>query len=90
MYSVFLIATSVLAVALAIPFYRVAYGPTVYDRILGAGVIGTKTIVLICLVGYLFNRIDMFIDIAIAYALLNFISTVGIAKYLEAKGAERL
>ncbi|MBU1298647.1 MAG: pH regulation protein F [Bacteroidetes bacterium] len=89
MDSVFLIGTILLAIAIVIPFYRVAYGPTVYDRILGAGVIGTKTIVLISLVGYIFNRIDMFIDIVLAYALLNFIGTVAIAKLLESKGIEK-
>lgn len=89
MDSVFLVGTILLAIAIVIPFYRVAYGPTVYDRILGAGVIGTKTIVLISLVGYIFNRIDMFIDIVLAYALLNFIGTVAIAKLLESKGIEK-
>ena len=89
MDNVFLIATFILAVAILIPFHRVAVGPTVYDRILGVGVIGTKTIVLITLVGYLFDRFDMFVDIVLAYALLNFIGVVAIAKYLERKGIEK-
>jgi multicomponent Na+:H+ antiporter subunit F len=88
MQEILLITTSALALAIAIPFYRVAVGPTVYDRILGAGVIGTKTIVLISLVGFLFDRSDMFVDIVLAYAMLNFISVVAIAKYLERKGIE--
>lgn len=85
MYSILLITTFILAAALVIPFYRVAVGPTVYDRILGSGVIGTKTIVLISLVGFIFDRFDMFVDIVLAYALLNFIGVVAIAKYLEKK-----
>lgn len=85
MINILFITTFVLALALVLPFYRVAVGPTVYDRILGAGVIGTKTIVLISLVGFIFGRFDMFVDIVLAYALLNFIGVVAIAKYLERK-----
>lgn len=89
MHNIFFITTLILTIAIVIPFYRVAVGPTVYDRILGAGVIGTKTIVLISLVGYLFDRFDMFVDIVLAYALLNFIGVVAIAKYLERKEAQK-
>jgi multicomponent Na+:H+ antiporter subunit F len=89
MHNILLITTFILAVALVIPFYRVAMGPTVYDRILGSGVIGTKTIVLISLVGFLFDRFDMFVDIVLAYALLNFIGVVAIAKYLERKESQK-
>lgn len=85
MNEVFYIATFILAFAIIIPFYRVAQGPSIYDRILGAGVIGTKTIVLISLVGYLYDRFDMFVDIVLAYALLNFFGVIAIAKYLERK-----
>ncbi|MDP2207672.1 MAG: monovalent cation/H+ antiporter complex subunit F [Bacteroidota bacterium] len=89
MHNILLITTFILAAALVIPFYRVAVGPTVYDRILGAGVIGTKTIVLISLVGFIFDRFDMFVDIVLAYALLNFIGVVAIAKYLERKESQK-
>lgn len=89
MHNILLITTFILAAALVIPFYRVAVGPTVYDRILGSGVIGTKTIVLISLVGFIFDRFDMFVDIVLAYALLNFIGVVAIAKYLERKESQK-
>jgi len=71
----------VLTVIIAIPFYRVVAGPTLFDRLLGVGAIGTKTLVLICLVGLMFGRLDMFIDITVAYAILNFIGNLAIAKY---------
>ena len=77
-----------LTIIIIIPFYRVVKGPTVFDRILGAGAIGTKTLVLILLFGFLFNRIEMFIDIALAYAILNFISTLIIAKYFSTDKAK--
>lgn len=75
--------TLVFVVAVLLPFYRVVIGPTVFDRLMGVGVIGTKTVVLVCLAGFAYGRLDMFIDIAIAYAMLNYISTVVIAKYLD-------
>lgn len=75
--------TLVLVVASLLPFYRVVRGPTVFDRLIGVGVIGTKTVMLVCLAGFAYQRIDMFIDIAMAYAMLNFIGTLVVAKYLN-------
>jgi multicomponent Na+:H+ antiporter subunit F len=67
--------------------YRAVFGPTVFDRIIGAGFVGTKSAVLICLIGFLYNRIDMFIDLALAYSILNFIGTIIVSKYFVHKGA---
>jgi multicomponent Na+:H+ antiporter subunit F len=84
----FLLVAILLTVIIAIPFYRVVRGPTVFDRLLGAGAIGTKTTVIICLIGLLFDRLEMFIDIAIVYAILMFISVVMISKYFETDKAK--
>ena len=73
----------VLGVALLLPVYRVAMGPTVFDRMVGVGVIGNKTVILVCFGGWLFGRLDMFVDIALAYAMLNFLSAIVVAKYLD-------
>ncbi|MBN1585804.1 MAG: pH regulation protein F [Candidatus Omnitrophica bacterium] len=67
--------------------YRALRGPTLFDRLLAVGTMGTKTVVLICLLGFAYGRIDMFVDIAIGYALLNFIGTIAFAKYLERRGS---
>ncbi len=75
--------TILVALALALPFYRVVRGYTIYDRMIGVGVSGTNTVILICLVGHIFHRIDMFVDIAIAYAMLNFSGALVVAKYLD-------
>jgi multicomponent Na+:H+ antiporter subunit F len=56
-------------------------GPTILDRILGGNVIGTKTTVLLLLIGLLYDDLGMFVDISIAYALLNFIATLGATKF---------
>lgn len=76
------IITIWVGIIIVIPLYRTLVGPTVYDRILGAGAIGTKTVVFILLFGFIFNRVDMFIDISLAYAILNFIGVLIIAHYL--------
>jgi multicomponent Na+:H+ antiporter subunit F len=78
----FLYYTVVLTVIIFIPLYRVVRGPTIFDRLLGAGAIGTKTMVLILTIGVVFNRFDMFVDITLAYAVLNFIGIIAIAKFL--------
>jgi multicomponent Na+:H+ antiporter subunit F len=66
--------------------YRVIVGPTLLDRLLAVNVIGTKTIVLLCLIGFIYDRPDMFLDIALAYALINFIATIAVLRYLEGLG----
>jgi multicomponent Na+:H+ antiporter subunit F len=66
--------------------YRGVFGPGVLNRIAGISAIGTKTLVILLLMGFIYNRVDMFIDISMVYALLNFIGTITAAKYLEIKG----
>ncbi|MFV9689659.1 MAG: monovalent cation/H+ antiporter complex subunit F [Desulfobacteria bacterium] len=66
--------------------YRVIYGPTIIDRIVGVGAIGTKTLLVLVLMGFIYDRIEMFLDISIVYAILNFIGTLAAAKYFEGRG----
>ncbi len=66
--------------------YRALRGPTVFDRMIAVGAIGTKTLIILVLIGFIFGRVDMFIDISIVYALLNFLGTLAAAKYFEGKG----
>ncbi len=66
--------------------YRATYGPTILNRAAGMSAIGTKTLIILLLMGVIYDRIDMFIDISMVYALLNFIGTVLLAKYLERSG----
>ena len=73
-------------ILMLISMYRSVFGPTVFDRIIGSGFIGTKTIILLVLIGFLFNRIDMFIDLAIVYSILSFTGTLMFAKYFIRRG----
>jgi multicomponent Na+:H+ antiporter subunit F len=63
--------------------YRGIFGPGIFNRIAAISAIGSKTLVLLLIIGYTYQRIEMFIDISMVYALLNFIGTVAAAKYLE-------
>ncbi len=72
-----------LILIILIPFYRVVRGPTVFDRLLAIGAIGGKIIVLILFAGLLFDRLEMFVDLALAYAVLNFIGGIAMAEYFR-------
>jgi len=73
-----------LLISLAILFclYRAIVGPGVFNRVAALNVIGTKTIILLAVMGYFFERPEFF-DIALLYAMLNFIGTLVASKYLE-------
>lgn len=71
-----------LIVAMGLMIARAILGPSHYDRILAANSFGTKTVLLIALTGFLFGRPD-FLDIAIVYALINFITTIALMKFFR-------
>lgn len=88
---IILFSAIILILLMLLSLYRVVFGPTVLDRILGGNIIGTKTTVLLLLVGILYDNLGMFVDIAIAYALLNFIATLGATKFfLRKRGSEEI
>ncbi|HCL27171.1 MAG TPA: pH regulation protein F [Candidatus Latescibacteria bacterium] len=66
--------------------YRVLRGPTVFDRVLGLNGISTKAIILLVVIGTVFNRVEVFVDIATGYALVNLLGSLAIAKFLEKRG----
>ena len=63
---------------------RLFLGPTLYDRVLALNAFGTLSVLMISVVGFLFGRPD-FLDIALLYALLNFIGTIAILKFFRYK-----
>lgn len=78
-----------LTLLMVVYLYRVVRGPSVFDRVLGLNGISTKAIVLLVLIGTLFERVEMFIDISTGYALLNLVSALAIAKFLEERGVQQ-
>ena len=69
--------------------YRAIRGPSAADRLIAINVIGTKTIVLILIVSFILKE-TYFVDVAFLYALISFLSTVIIAKYIEKRGRMRI
>lgn len=63
--------------------WRVIKGPTAIDRIVAVNIIGTKTAVLLVIIGQKFGQVDMFVDFALAYALLNFIGSLAASRFLH-------
>lgn len=74
-----------LSLLMLLPLYRAIMGPTVLDRLVGVNAIGSKTTVLLILIGLIYGRVDMFVDIALAYALLNFIAVLAASRYFQKK-----
>jgi len=72
-----------LIVLMLLTLYRAAFGPTILDRMMGANAVGSKTVVLLVLVGLIYERLDMFLDIALAYALLNFLAVLTASRYFQ-------
>ncbi len=80
----FFIGAGIALLALMAPaLYRVAIGPAVIDRIVAINIIGTKTAVLLVIIGTIFGQVEMFVDFALAYALLNFIGSLAAARFLH-------
>ena len=74
-----------LSLLMLLPLYRAVFGPTVLDRLVGVNAIGSKTTVLLLLIGLIYGRVDMFVDIALAYSLLNYIAVLAAARYFHKK-----
>lgn len=72
-----------LVILIVVYLYRVVQGPTSYDRVLGLNGLSTKAIILLVVIGTIYERVGMFVDISTGYALLNLVGSIAIAKYLE-------
>ncbi len=79
-----MLSTTIIAILIVmfIALIRAFIGPTLYDRILAVNMIGTKTVLLIATLGFFMERPD-FLDIALVYALINFISVIGVLRFFE-------
>ena len=77
----FLAAAAIIA-AMVLALSRAFAGPTVYDRILAVNNIGTQTVLLIAVMGFITGRPD-FLDISLLYALINFVATIAVLRYVK-------
>ncbi len=74
------VAMVAILVTMALALARARFGPTVFDRILALNMFGTKTVLLIAVIGFLTDRPE-FLDIGLAYALMNFISMIALLRF---------
>ena len=78
----FVAVTLAVLVTMGLALSRALLGPTIYDRVLAVNMFGTKTVLLIAVLGFLARRPD-FLDISLVYALINFIGTIAVLKFLK-------
>jgi len=83
MGDVFLYTGLFLCFLMVASLYRAVFGPTILDRLIGVNAIGSKTVILLLLIGLIYERLDMFLDIALAYALLNFVAVLAASRYFQ-------
>jgi len=79
---IFLVALILLFIAMVLVLIRLYKGPTLYDRVLSTNSFGTNTVLFIGVLGFLSDRPD-FLDIALLYALINFVATIAILKFFR-------
>ena len=82
LYLTMVFSSIVLALLIPVAFIRGIIGPTSLDRNIVINIIGTKTVVIMVLMAFLYEEF-YFIDVALVYALISFIVTLSVAKYLE-------
>jgi len=80
MISLFFVVNVAVLVTMGIALSRAMLGPTRFDRILAVNMFGTKTVLLIAVYGFLTNRPE-FLDLALVYALINFIGVIAVLKF---------
>ncbi len=79
---IYALASVGVILAMALALGRAVAGPSLHDRVLAGNSFGTKTVVLICILGFVSGRPD-FLDIAVLYALINFAALIGILKFFR-------
>jgi len=83
--AMYIAATVAIFVTMAMALARALLGPSVYDRVLAVNMFGTKTALLLSVIAFLYGRPD-FLDLALAYALINFIGVLAVLKFVQDYG----
>lgn len=85
MNSILLVIAAAILVTMSLALIRAMLGPTVFDRVLALNMFGTKTVLLICVVCFIYGRTD-FLDLALLYSLMNFIGMVALLRFSQFEG----
>lgn len=78
------VASIAILITMALALIRAVLGPTVYDRVLAINMFGTKTVLLLSVIAFLGGRPD-FLDLALAYALINFIGVLAVLNFYRSR-----
>lgn len=78
----YLVVSLAILVTMILALVRALLGPTVYDRVLAVNMFGTKTALLLSVIAFLFGRSD-FLDLALAYALINLVGILAVLEFFE-------
>ena len=80
-------------ITMAMALGRALLGPSIYDRLLAANMFGTKSVLLLSVVAFLYGRPD-FLDLALVYALINFIGVIAVLEFIrertDSEAAEKI
>ena len=77
-----------LIATMSLALLRAILGPSVYDRVLAVNMLGTKTVLLLAVIAFLSGRPD-FLDLALAYALINFIGVLAVLEFFRSRALEQ-
>jgi len=80
--SMYYVASIAIFLTMILALARALMGPSVYDRVLAVNMFGTKTVLLLALIAFLYGRPD-FLDLALAYALINFIGILAVLQFFQ-------
>ena len=80
----FIIVAIVILIAIALGLVRAFRGPTLYDRVLAANMIGTLTVLMVAVLGFMTGRPE-FLDIALVYVLISFVSTIAVLRVVASR-----
>jgi len=76
---------TVLGMTASLALYRVIFGPTPWDRLIGVNLISSKVVMIMVAVAVFFDR-RIYLDVAMVYAIIGFVSIIAISKFLERRG----
>jgi multicomponent Na+:H+ antiporter subunit F len=82
------VASIAILLTMGLAVARALLGPSVYDRVLAVNTFGTKTVLLLSVIAYLFGRPD-FLDLALTYALINFIGVLAVLEFFQSRSLRR-
>lgn len=86
--SMYIIVSIAILVTMSLALTRALLGPSVYDRVLAVNMFGTKTVLLLSVVAFLYGRPD-FLDLALTYALINFVGILAVLEFFQSQPSDR-